>query len=471
MHKRLKALIQNIKEIFSNEFINKIARKTQFIKRQGKITPENFLTFNTFLGEDICSKSLNLLSTRLLAKYDIDISAQALNERFNPNSVEFMKIIFKEMLLTQNKISYQNKRNLFFDRILINDSTSFSLPPEYQKQFRGSGGISSKSAIKIQLQYDLLSGDFLICDIGDVSTSHGKYVQIMDKHTRKNDLRLADLGYFTIEYLKQIHDKKAFFISKIKSTTLLYTKNPTPTINSKGKVLKSTEYIKIDIFELIKPLASGQTIELKDIYIGSKKHIKTRLIITKLSEENKKKRNDKLVRDMKRARGNINERSLAWNQVNVYITNAPKEGLAIEDVHHTYSLRWQIEIMFKVWKSIFNINAVKPMKIERFLCFLYGRLISLILSSSIVFTAKNLIYQEKDIETSELKSFYILTEFFDKLRIEIFKGYLAIHRLLKIIIATIAKLGKKSRRKGKKTLNQILECLIKDDIQHRKMVI
>lgn len=260
---------------------------------------------------------MNLLSARLLTKYDIDISAQALNERFNSKSVEFMKVIFKEMLLAQNKIS-KNKANLFFDRILINDSTSFSLPPQYHEQFRGSGGISSKSAIKIQLQYDLLSGDFLTCDIGDVSTSDGKYVQIMDKHTRENDLRLADLGYFTLEYLKQIHEKKAFFISKIKSTTLLYIKNPTPTINSKGKVLKSTEYIKIYIFELIKPLASGQTIELKDIYIGSKKHIKTRLIITKLSEKNKKKRNDKLVRDMKRARRNINERSLAWNQVNVY---------------------------------------------------------------------------------------------------------------------------------------------------------
>lgn len=471
MHKRLKALIQNIKEIFSNKFINKIARKTRFFKRQGKITPEIFLIFNTFLGEDICSKSLNLLSARLLAKYNIDISAQALNERFNTNSVEFMKIIFKEMLLSQNKIFSENNRNLFFDRILINDSTSFSLPPQYHEQFRGSGGISSKSAIKIQLQYDLLSGNFLTCDIGDVGTSDGRYVEIMDKYTRKNDLRLADLGYFTIEYLKQIHNKNAFFISKIKSTTLLYIKNPNPKIDTKGKVLKSSEYIKIDIFELIKPLASGQTIELKDIYIGSKKHIKTRLIITKLSEENKRKRNDKLVRDMKRARGNINERSLAWNQVNVYITNVPENGLATEDIHHMYSLRWQIEIMFKVWKSIFNINAVKPMKIERFLCFLYGRLITLIFSSSVVFTSKDIIYQESYIEISELKSFYILTEFFDRLSIEIFKGYLAILRLLKIIIASITKLGKKSRRKGKKMLNEILKCLIKGDSQHRKMVI
>jgi len=32
---------------------------------------------------------------------------------------------------------------------------------------------------------------------------------------------------------------------------------------------ESTEYIKIDIFEIIKPLADGETIEIKDIYNGT----------------------------------------------------------------------------------------------------------------------------------------------------------------------------------------------------------
>ncbi len=45
----------------------------------------------------------------------------------------------------------------------------------------------------------------------------------------------------------------------------------------------SVSQIKIDIFELIKPLADSETIELKDTYIGSQKELKTRLIITKLS--------------------------------------------------------------------------------------------------------------------------------------------------------------------------------------------
>lgn len=38
----------------------------------------------------------------------------------------------------------------------------------------------------------------------------------------------------------------------------------------------------------------------------------------------------------------------------------------IKHVYEFYSLRWQVEIIFKTWKSIFHIHAVKQVKIERF---------------------------------------------------------------------------------------------------------
>jgi hypothetical protein len=137
----------------------------------------------------------------------------------------------------------------------------------------------------------------------------------------------------------------------------------------------------------------------------------------------------------------------------------PEKILTTEEIHDVYSLRWQIEIMFKIWKSIFNIDNVKPVKIERFKCFLYGRLIALILSSTIVFSARDIIYEEDSTEISELKSFYQVTEFFNTLRIEIFKGELAILKLIKTIINVIRKVEKKSRKKGRKTMTGILDYL------------
>lgn len=54
MHKRLKHLIQKSKELFSLDFIEKLSKKSKFIKRKGKITADKFMAFTVFSGEDLC---------------------------------------------------------------------------------------------------------------------------------------------------------------------------------------------------------------------------------------------------------------------------------------------------------------------------------------------------------------------------------------------------------------------------------
>jgi len=299
----------------------------------------------------------------------------------------------------------------------------------------------------------------MCCDIRKGTDNDATYLNTMCEYIEPYDLKLADLGYYKVEYLKEIHDRKAFFITKLKSDTRIYIKNPNPDRYANGNIKKSTNYIKIDIQEIIKPLVEGETIELKDIYLGQKKDLKTRLIVTKLTEENKKKRQFKHLKDIKKGRGTLNKRSIEWNSVNVYATNTAVDMLTSEQVHHVYSLRWQIELMFKIWKSIFKINKVKKLKIERFKCFLYGRLIALLLASTIVFTGKDIINEETSIEISDMKSFDTVVEYFPLLRVEFFKGELSIIRVFKKIIACIKKLGVKSKRKGRKSIKEILSFM------------
>lgn len=361
MHKRLKQLIKIIKEIFTLEYINKLSRKTKFVQRKSTITAKDFLAFNFFSSHDMCDKLLSTLCSRLESQFGILVSPQALNDRYNKYSVEFMREVFNNMLAKQNQILHKEKSHLqlTFNRIIINDATSFVLPKEFREEFKGAGGVSSKSAIKIQLQYELLTGKFMCCDIENGTKSDFKYLDTMSNHIEFGDLKLADLGYFKVDYLKNIHDRQAYFISKLKRNTVVYKKNPNAEKNKDGTIKKSTEYTKIDIQELIKPLAEGTTVELKDIYIGSKKELKTRLIVTKLMAEDKKKREIKHKRYLQKNRRIKSNGNTFYNEINLYITNVPAEILTTEQVHDVYSLRWQIELMFKIWKSIFNIHRVK----------------------------------------------------------------------------------------------------------------
>ncbi|WP_257209093.1 transposase, partial [Bacillus cereus] len=52
-------------------------------------------------------------------------------------------------------------------------------------------------------------------------------------------------------------------------------------------------------------------------------------------------------------------RSKRLSGINVYMTNTPTDIVPMGQVHDWYSLRWQIEILFKTWKSFFQIHHCK----------------------------------------------------------------------------------------------------------------
>lgn len=137
------------------------------------------------------------------------------------------------------------------------------------------------------------------------------------------------------------------------------------------------------------------------------------------------------------------------------MTNIPQDLVKKEDIHPLYSLRWQIEILFKTWKSLFKIHRIKKMKKERFECHLYGTLIRLLLCSTLAFQCRRMLYRKHQMETSEYKSISIAKEC-----LSIYKDIVAkqnsLVNLCKKVYISIKINGRKSHRKKKETVFDIL---------------
>ena len=97
----------------------------------------------------------------------------------------------------------------------------------------------------------------------------------------------------------------------------------------------------------------------------------------------------------------LTQEYLNWLAFGFYITNVAREVLSAKAVRIVYGLRWQVELMFKNWKSLLNLHILKGTRPERIECILYGRLITItmltILSSYASWYAEDYLHRELSI--------------------------------------------------------------------------
>ncbi|WP_134698730.1 IS4 family transposase [Ammoniphilus sp. YIM 78166] len=459
INEELRLLATELYRQFSPAQLEHLARNLGVIKRKRKIKAQDLISLCVYLGDEASSKSLTNLCSVLDAHFDVSLSTEGLNQRFTNALVNFIRTLFAT--LCNNKLSSAislSKPYHYFSRIRILDATAFGLPAYYASSYPATNCTPDKAGMKIQLEYDLISGEYLLVDVESGKTSDCELGTLQAKTVEKNDLCLRDLGYFKIDDFIQMDQLGAYFISRIKPKTYVFTRNSGEVqYLLDGRVKKSSLYNPINLKQMMDSMKSGEVKEIPEVLIGREKKLKTRLILYKLTDEQLKKR--QLIRSKKERTKtkSYSDETKQLDALHAFITNIPQDVVPKEDIYDLYSLRWQIEIVFNTWKSIFHIHKAKPMKEERFLCHLYGTLLAILLSSSLIFKMREILLRRKKLEISELKSMDIMKQYFSlidsTLRSE---GTEKIKEVLLKVSSMIEKNARKSHRYTKKTVFDIL---------------
>ena len=108
---------------------------------------------------------------------------------------------------------------------------------------------------------------------------------------------------------------------------------------------------------------------------SARQRIPIRLIVYRLPSDVYRKRQKAAIKAAKRKGRGISLSYLKFLKYTFFITNVPAALWSMEVVGTIYRLRWQVELVFKNWKSLFQINVLKGTRPERILCLIYGRLI------------------------------------------------------------------------------------------------
>ena len=93
---------------------------------------------------------------------------------------------------------------------MLRDATSFQLPSHMSTFYLGNGGSTTNSVIKIQQEYELLTGKILRLDFRDGVENDVSWLNKFPPKIEKNTLYLSDLGYYKLDHLKEINDNELY---------------------------------------------------------------------------------------------------------------------------------------------------------------------------------------------------------------------------------------------------------------------
>jgi hypothetical protein len=105
--------------------------------------------------------------------------------------------------------------------------------------------------------------------------------------------------------------------------------------------------------------------------------VSCRLLAYRLPEKVVEERRRKALEDARKKGRTLTQDYLNWLTFGLYITNVTQEVWSAKVVRIVYGLRWQVELMFKNWKSLLKIHILKGTRPERIKCILYGRLMTI----------------------------------------------------------------------------------------------
>jgi Transposase DDE domain len=339
-----------------------VAAEVPVVQRKRKFSPTTLArTFILgFLAKpDASEKDL----ARTAARCGVLVTPQAIEQRYTDTLVTFLEALFRRAICQR----VQADRTLAplverFPAVDLLDSTSITLPAELCDRFPGCGGShgAGRAAIKLQVRLDLRSGalDAVAIEAGkdcDQRTS------LQSAPLPEGGLRIADLGYFDTEVFRDIQDHKGFWISRLAFGTEIST--------PEGEPIAGIE----DLFE-----PSTRVVD-RAVLVGKRAKLPCRIVIWRVPQEVADRRRQKLIATA-RDKGNRppSRERLAWCDWTLFVTNVPSDRLTAEEIGVLYRARWQIELMFKRWKSLGRIADPSGSTVTERLVRLWSRLLAMV---------------------------------------------------------------------------------------------
>jgi hypothetical protein len=379
-----------LRELFT-QTAETLARQSKFVQRTSALTGARFaqtLVFGWLARPDASYTQLQ----QMAALRGCMVSAQAIEQRMNQYAADFLRELLQCAIaeaIQSEPLDLALLRQ--FNGVFVQDGTIISLPAALREQYAGCGGStaeSGQSAIRVQVRLDLLTGAL-----------QGPWLQSARECERSGSgtirqtplpaqaLFLADSAYFPLKDMRHLSEQQVWWLTHaradlsfrdahgIKYTLIEYlTHHAKEAIVDTWITLGNTHATRQRV-RLIAFRVSEQTAQQRRAHADHRS--KARGKGSRRDVRVGKKRERPSIDGHHRA--HPSQKRLQLSEWTILLCNSEEECLTPAQARALMRARWQIELVWRLWKERGQVDIWRSEKAPRILCELYAKLLGMLL--------------------------------------------------------------------------------------------
>jgi len=313
--------------VFSEPLLNACGTDVKLCRRQRIITP---FRLGLALTATCASQPVETLADfhrGFNALWGTTITYKAFyNQVAKPHFADFARAMTSRLIgeMTLKVLGFKKGRAFAeFRHIVIQDGSSFAIHDGLREVFPGRFKTVKPAAVELHTTMDLLCDAPTTVVLTPDTTNEQAFLP--EPAALRASLLLADRGYLDLHYLRRVQDAGGFFIIRAKAGM-----NPqvVEAFREDGKRLRA---LRNKPLKVIQPkLPKRQRVELVVTWQVEEQTLRLRLLIS------------------------WNRRTKEFCYV---VTNLPAQRYPLDVIYRAYKWRWQVELLFKEWKSYANLHA------------------------------------------------------------------------------------------------------------------
>ena len=317
------------------------------------------------------------------ASLGVCVSNQAIEQRFGPASVQLLRALLDEaigeVISSEVRVPEVLAR---FNGVYLQDGTVISFPPSLAQQWPRGGQTGQEAALRVQARFELQTGQLsgLWLQAGQQAERSGPAISTP---LPVGSLFNADMGYFTLADMRQRGQQGQYWLTQAKATLIV--------IDEGGQCWDLLSFLRAQ---------AGDEVDVQ-VWVGKRERLPVRLIAVRVSAQEAQRRREranerithppkgcqaplpgkrkpKEQRQGKRKGKKVSAARLRLADWTILLTNVPKTLLSVQEALVLLRVRWQIELLWKLWKQQGKLDTWRSYKPERILTELYAKLLGLL---------------------------------------------------------------------------------------------